>query len=128
MKTLKTIGLYLWQSPQIIIGLVFLLILQFMKRPKLIDKVGSVRVYTSESMSGGISLGNYIFLSVHSSTNTDTINHELGHCKQSRLLGLFYLFIIGIPSIVHAMLHKKGNYYDFYTERWADELMNVKRK
>ena len=53
--------------------------------------------------------------------------HEFGHYKQSLILGPLYLFVIGIPSIclnIISRYNKKvwENYYNFYTERWANKL------
>ena len=81
-------------------------------------------------MRGGIALGKYIIVSEHS--DLLTIRHEYGHCRQSKRLGWLYLFVIGIPSIIYAawwVKFDKGrhDYYDFYTERWADKLGGIKR-
>lgn len=47
------------------------------------------------------------------------------------LLGLLYLLVIGLPSLLWAWLHRyiapDKSYYWFYTERWADLLGRVKR-
>jgi hypothetical protein len=40
-------------------------------------------------------------------------SHEFGHTWQSRVLGPFYLFVIGIPSAI-------SRSSTFYTETWAD--------
>lgn len=126
LKIIVTILLWGWQLPQNIVGLVFLL---FIREKILLKRIGSVKIYTSPKMSGGISLGSYIFLNSRYKTNAQTINHEYGHCKQSMILGWFYLLIIGFPSIIHAVLCKcRGkSYYHFYTEKWADKLMHIKR-
>ena len=53
--------------------------------------------------------------------------------KQSKYLGVFYLLVVGIPSVIHAWMsggwHKcdHGNYYHFWTERWADKLSGITR-
>jgi hypothetical protein len=79
----------------------------------------------------GISLGRYIF--VPSFADDKYIRHEYGHTVQSKYLGWFYLFVIGIPSILWAgcgkAYRKKHNasYYSFYTEKWADKLGGVER-
>lgn len=58
-----------------------------------------------------------------------TIQHESGHVKQSKILGPLYLLVIGLPSIVHAAMHrtvcKNPNYYHFYTEKWANKLAGL---
>ena len=79
----------------------------------------------------GLSLGEYIF--IPEGVGETYLKHEQGHTKQSYILGWFYLFIIGIPSIVWAGCfngyRRKHNvsYYAFYTERWADKLGGVNR-
>lgn len=62
----------------------------------------------------------------------DSILHESGHVRQSELLGPLYLFVIGIPSGIHCVLHdtiygRHANYYDFFTEKWADKLAGRKQ-
>ena len=70
-----------------------------------------------------MSLGNYLFMPTNSSK--ESIEHECGHSKQSDKLGPLYLLVIGIPSLLHNIIHyvcyKLGiewNYYKFYTEHW----------
>ena len=115
--------LYIWQLPQNLIGLLFLLFLQ----GEVKHKLGSIRFYYTNSFPGGITLGEYI---VVGNRQELTIRHEFGHVLQSRYLGPLYLFIIGIPSLIHAWLNEhigccnkssKG-YYHFYTEKWANKL------
>lgn len=76
---------------------------------------------------GGISLGRFVF--VHVDSSEMLLQHELGHCRQSVLLGPLYLLVIGLPSITWATLYplisRQGSgpeYSWFYTERWADSL------
>ena len=83
-------------------------------------------------MRGGISLGRYVFLSWGQAGDRSTVFHELGHCRQSRMLGPLYLIVIGLPSLLWAWLGDRiapdKSYYWFYTEKWADRLGGVKRK
>ena len=51
------------------------------------------------------------------------IKHECGHSRQSDILGPLYLIVIGVPSVIHNIVHavcsKLGlnwDYYKFYTE------------
>ena len=82
---------------------------------------------------GGLTLGRFIFVNQHFVDLEETILHEIGHVKQSRILGPLYLIIIGIPSISWAGLRrliptlKKINYYWFYTENWANKLMGLNK-
>ena len=70
-----------------------------------------------------MSLGDYLFIPTNSIK--ETIEHECGHSRQSDILGPLYLIVIGIPSIIHNIVHticsKLGlnwDYYKFYTEHW----------
>ena len=140
MKTLKEILLYIWQLPQNLLGLILLLI--YKSEKTLTAKNGNL-VYFSRYMPGGISLGKYSIINRYyiedtdeATLDTDVVKHEaLGHGTQSRILGPFYLPVIGLPSIIWASLYgntkwfpyKKNGYYVFYTEKWADKLGGVIR-
>lgn len=115
---MKNILLYLWQLPQNLIGL---LVIFFSKAKK--DFAG---VYTTDC-NFGVSLGNYIIINKHCSWSD--ILHESGHQKQSLYLGWFYLPLIGLPSAIGNLLHRKFkfNYYAQPWEKWADKLGGVKR-
>lgn len=85
---------------------------------------GSYWIILTKGTKGSVSLGKYVFLSYMASDRIKL--HEIGHTKQSLMLGPLYLLVIGIPSILWAAMHKtvapKKDYYWFYTERWADKL------
>lgn len=124
---MKNVLLYIWQLPQNIVGLLFYLCLLPVE---YITESEYCKVYKSNRMSGGITLGRYVFLSRLSAYNTKTIRHEsIGHGKQSVWLGPLYLIVIGIPSLVWAGIFRftNKNYYWFYTERWADKLAGIER-
>ena len=78
-------------------------------------------------MRGAVTLGNYVFVGLNSEYRK-TVKHELGHTIQSKILGPLYLIVIGIPSITYCGLRRlfpslrKKNYYNFYTEKWANNL------
>ena len=119
---MKEVLLYIWQLPQNILGLLFLLIIRGEQKHKL----NGIDFFYSQGFQGGISLGKYI---ITGSKGEVHIRHEFGHCIQSKILGWFYLPIVGICSGLHAWLCKcrRHSYYDFWTERWADKLGNIKR-
>ena len=127
MKKFIDILLYIWQLPQNLLGLLLVLILQ----PEEAYDMDGCRLYYATRMRGGISLGRYVIVRSWMKDYTgNTERHELGHAKQSRMLGWFYLFVIGIPSILWAAWWNEGrkrDYYSFYTERWADHLGGVNR-
>lgn len=136
MTTAKKILMYLWQLPQNIVGLSLLLCLRFADGETSEREYGGFYVCYSRMMRGGVSLGRYIFLDClyyGHKTEEEAVRHEIGHCRQSMLLGWLYLLLIGIPSIIHAALYQYNpsdphGYYQFYTEKWADKLGGIKRK
>ena len=69
----------------------------------------------------------------------DGMKHEYGHTIQSRILGPFYLIIIGLPSLIgniyDQIAHKNWSlkdsciwYYNQPWEKWADKLGGVDRQ
>lgn len=114
--------LFFWQLPQMLLGLLLRIIYK-----------GSDSAYEdaivrrSTAMRGNISLGKYIILNQWATKKS--LMHEYGHCKQSKMLGWFYLLVVGLPSILHAALCKckRHSYHDFFCEKWADKLGGVKR-
>ena len=125
---------YVWQLPQNLCGLAW----KCIKKDSRITQVDNddSRSVNAEvwlmKAGGGVTLGKYIFISQTYTDQEAVIKHECGHVKQSLILGPLYLVVIGIPSILHAALngyigcctnHKEG-YYHFYTEKWANKLMD----
>ena len=70
-------------------------------------------------------------------------SHEKGHYYQSWILGPLYLFVIGIPSGIHAAMHNTDKcnrcnelrengdndpYKHFWTEQWAEKYNKEKNK
>lgn len=138
LNTLKTVGLYIWQLPQNLIGL---LLIWYYKpnRKHIIDN--DVEIYFTNNFPGGISLGKYSIVQtyhyrkdINELLKRDTVRHEaIGHAKQSKMLGPLYLIVIGLPSLIWAGMYgtiikpTKNGYYKFYTERWADKLAGISR-
>lgn len=116
--------MFLWQLPQ---NIVALLMMPFIGKMKLIRVDLYTYAFECSKMSGGISLGNFIFLSPTSAKREATVLHEYGHVIDSHRFGWLYLFIIGIPSICWARFFSHGKcYYSFYTERWANRNAGLK--
>lgn len=114
--------LYLWQLPQNLLGLAYLLLFSNSQK-RFYDRF---HYYYDYSMRGSVTLGEYIFTGSKASS---TLRHEYGHVIQSRILGPLYLIIIGLPSILHAAIknehccdHYSEGYYHFFTEKWAQKL------
>lgn len=121
---MKKLILYLWQLPQLIVGL--LLYFWYRKDVSNESEYGNNVVFGVDDFPGGISLGPIVL--VEAGCDPKTIQHELGHCKQSLYLGWLYLIVIGIPSLIWAIVcDDMKKYYTFYTESWADKLGGVER-
>lgn len=126
LNILKQVGLYIWQLPQNLVGLVVLCFCGHKEK----CSVAGIDFYYSKTFPGGISLGRYVIIG---SKNSDTVKHEHGHQIQSMYLGPLYLLVVGLPSIIWAGLYgsvipySHNGYYRFYTESWADKLGKVER-
>lgn len=123
---MKNFLMYIWQLPQNILGLIFMV---FLRDKKLILKQDNVSFYTAKNMKGGISLGMYVFLSHASMIKIPVYNHEYGHCLQSRKLGWFYIFPVGLCSLMAASMAQPCSvsctYYRQWTEKWANKLGGI---
>ena len=140
-----------WGIIQQIVALCYFAYLKITKKIGSYYVSGGYHVYYCETYRGSVSLGNHVFLCKSHWTDEVVLQHELGHCKQSLILGPLYLFVIGIPSILwcdifyprkmkkwRAMMDKavlkdcinrlKPSYYDFYTEKWANKLAGLEIK
>lgn len=119
---------WLWQLPQNLLAISLeSLLCQYANRGDVID--GNQIIYC-KLLPASCSLGDYLFISKNS--NSVTILHENGHSKQSTILGPMYLIVIGIPSLLHNIIYRicrkldiKWNYYNFYTEKWANKLVGL---
>lgn len=123
-----------WESPQNALGAA----VKKFSNASLYTTYNGASVYTWNKPSG-LSLGKYIFIpsqknyKLSGDTLQQFIQHEYGHTVQSKLLGWFYLLVIGLPSIIWCTCFEQYrkrtgiSYYSFYTERWADILGGVER-
>jgi len=131
IKKIINILLYIWQLPQHLLALI-LWLLYCRKKPVATYKHCKIYKIAVKYFSG-VSLGNYIILDeiYFSQRHYDfTIKHEYGHSRQSRMLGIFYLIAVGIPSIFNNLMARVSdyyynNYYLLYPEKWANKLGNV---
>lgn len=118
---------YFWQLPQLIAAFIYYWYLK--SEDEILDTCtcqGAI-VFIKRKSCGSVTLGNHIFLSLRA-TDT-TVRHELGHTRQSLILGPLYLIVIGIPSIIWAAIHRtiapNTDYFNFFTEKWANKLGGV---
>jgi hypothetical protein len=138
MSLLKTILLLIWQFPQTIVGVI---LGRFIYKCTIRETYrGKSIFYFQQDLKlrlSGCSLGEVIILN----ENCDKLSkdHEFGHSVQSRILGPFYLLVVGLPSAVFnnlwdRLFHKNWDYkkrkkwyYGRYPEKWADKLGGVER-
>lgn len=116
---MKSVIKWLWQFPQNMLALFIegMLCLAAFRSGK---EEGNT-IIMNNILPSAMSLGDYIF--VNPMASNKCIKHECGHSKQSDILGPLYLIVIGIPSILHNIIHYlcnkigiKWDYYNFYTE------------
>lgn len=130
LSLLTAVVLQVWQLPQNLLGALVGIFLKEKRRLPCVPGIPpSIRFMGARNMYGGISLGNFVYL--RPPVYEKMVRHEYGHCLQSRILGPFYLLVIGLPSLLWALWWNPGRsvgYYTFYTERWADRLGGVERR
>lgn len=124
-KVFDFVSNWIWQLPQNLLGVIYG---AFIKKSNYrLNPYNDCVVYKKYS-PGGVTLGKYVFLWRFCS-GTFILKHEHGHVQQSKILGPFYLIVIGLPSILWAWLHNKiapnKSYYWFYTESWANKLSGI---
>lgn len=131
MKKVKNfIFNWVWQLPQNLVGLIWKELNTVVPDIRNALPEQKYKIYY-QKFKGSVSLGKYIFIYAGTSNIEKTIKHEVGHYKQSKMLGPLYLLVIGIPSIIWASLRavfpyfRKYNYFDFYTEKWANKLVGL---
>jgi len=117
--------LIIWELPQTFLAGIII----FFSRKKIIRRgiYKNVSIIYVKNFPGGLSLGRYIILNNKYSGDELSIKHEYGHSNQSLYLGWFYLLIVGLPSIIRAILWRKlkldrSGYYKGYPENWANKL------
>ena len=126
MKWLSNFLLWLWQFPQNYTAfLVYSCLGHLCYYGK--EYCGRHVIY-SNYIASSFSLGDYFF--AFPDSPEEVLRHELGHSYQSQLLGWLYIPVIAIPSVLHNLYCRiarkmgyKPDYYSFYTEKWADKLV-----
>ncbi len=126
--------LFTWCLPQTLLAY----IIRVFVKPVKVEKQGVINIYKVDWNTGSLSMSNKIFLCRSHWENEKVLMHEIGHFKQSLILGWFFLLVIGLPSLMwawwgHDMANKhrekkglpKVDYYSFYTEKWANKLGGV---
>jgi len=126
----KSALFFVWQLPQNLIGLAAFLLLR--RRGVRVLRIEEVILLHCLTRYGGVSLGCYVLL--HREAGDRLVRHELGHVRQSRMLGPLYLPAVGLPSMLWALAYSASrrlratrSYFSFATERWADRLGGILR-
>lgn len=125
--------LYLWQLPQILLAGILFVILKVGGKVKSTQRYEKTRfVITDITSIGCFSLGPIIFITYIGFKSHLTVYHELGHSKQSKILGPLYLLIVGLPSALNNLISRFSKkwaegYYKRFPENWADKLGGVDR-
>lgn len=118
--------LVIWQLPQVILGLIFLLI--FRNKTTYTNERNGITVW---NICSGRTFGSACFstgpiIVTCKGATEDTLRHETGHSYDSIRAGIFYHLIISIPSIClfwYRRLAKKDMnfYYSHYPETLAEK-------
>jgi len=119
---------FLWEGLQTLLGCIVLLFLKQKTFSPYLYKGRQVVWFEKGKFFSGTSLGYWILLPYDAGDKTTA--HEWGHCVQSKRLGLFYLPVVGIPSLRNNLRSRycertKENYYNLYPEEEADRLGGV---
>ena len=127
MNYIRNLILFIWQLPQHLLAILYIGYLVMMCKDLGVDSRYKQAIVIPCVMRGAVTLGCYVFVGLNSQYRK-TVKHELGHTIQSKILGPLYLIVIGIPSITYCGLRRifpslrRKNYYNFYTEKWANNL------
>lgn len=130
--------LVLWQLPQVILGLIFLLI--FRNKTTYTNERNGITVW---NICSGRTFGSACFstgpiIVTCEGASERTLRHETGHSKQSVMLSWLFHIVISIPSIcrfwIRRIFNKSMEWYhngsgkgilSGYPEHWADVLGGV---
>lgn len=112
-----------WELPQNILGGILSL---FRKRGSEVSSYREATVVRRRDglpYNWGVSLGS--FINVGGSQDDfrvpSMLAHEFGHTLQSRILGPFYLLVVGLPSLIGCRMPWHDHNREWY-EVWANRL------
>jgi len=125
---LQILSRFTWEAPQTILGYSFANTSNYFGQVDEVDYWGGATTlsgdYWGQGDGAAVTLGSYITggQDLKADPNNATFQHEYGHYLQSQSLGLFYLPIIGIPSLNSASNKSKDySHKHFYTEQDANK-------
>jgi hypothetical protein len=68
---------------------------------------------------GGLSMGNFVFMSPTAAKGKRTIRHEIGHSLQNIFWGPLWIFVVGIPSFTRYW-YRETSAYKNHPEKHTD--------
>ena len=109
---------HIWEFPQTLLGVIWAQVLNIFGLVDRVDYADGATFTSRENRSkrSGMSLGNFIYISIDDRINDSfrerlisdpLFMHEYGHSFDSRLFGLLYLPLIGLPSVISAAQAKQ---------------------
>jgi hypothetical protein len=130
----KRLARLAWEAPQSLLGAALYVALR-MRGQIVREERDDGRRVCEISGDGAVSLGQFVFYTHHDGdyvpVGRENRAHEMGHARQSALLGPLYLGVVGVPStmrVLYAIAYKRARgrrwdgYYAGFPERWADRL------
>lgn len=132
-KTLLNVLLFVWQLPQVLLGLVMLAI--FRNHKEYTNPYNGITVWNINAHgafgAACFSTGPFI-VTCNDRVSDNILRHETGHSAQSLRLSWLYHIIISIPSVClfwYRRLKKKDMdfYYSHFPENWAEKLGKTDR-
>ena len=125
--------LFFWCLPQNFLGFFIYLYSVFRGHCKRIKTSEGFVYFETDKKSKvyGVSLGYFVFLSEYYKDNLLSYHHEFGHQIQSLIYGIFYLFLIGLPSGLSNVFKTAKTsliYYNYPWERQADKLGGIQHQ
>ena len=115
-----------WELPQTILGFLIAVILNWTNRLDWVNhKYGSTSLKLS-GLFGGMSLAPFIIgdEQLIGASHNHLFQHEFGHIMQSKIWGPLYLLIIGLPSLVSAIV----NDYNTHMRKWQEQDANKRAR
>lgn len=109
-----------WGLPMTLIGYAVEAVLKCAKlKPK---RWGGCTWFTIGENWGGVSLG-MVIITCKDATE-ETLNHEFGHSIQNAIFGIFFPFVVAIPSVIRYWKRiadkKKGKTLEPYDAIWFE--------
>lgn len=123
MTLLALVSGLVWELPQNILG--GILSLSRKRGSEVFPYSGATVIRKPDGLPylWGVSLGTFINVGGNASGRqiSSIVAHEFGHSLQSRILGPFYLLVVGLPSLIGCRMPWHDHNREWY-EVWADRL------